>query len=57
MDKYMIFSLIALSVSLISLAFCGFGLWYMVTNSDNMDKQLLSFTRYFFKKGRKRHDY
>ena len=56
MDKYELFALIALSVSLISMIFCGFGLWYMVTNTDNLDKQMLSFTKYFFRKGGRRHD-
>lgn len=53
MDKYEVFSLIALSVSMFAMIFCAYGLVYSLKNVDYLEKLLLGARRQMCK--RKEH--
>ena len=50
MEKYEVFALISLAVSLISMAFCGFGLYFMVGNVEWLSGQINSMRKIFLRK-------
>lgn len=56
MDKYEVFALIALACSMISMIFCGFGLWYMVSCQDQTNGQLRVFRKLIFKNWRRKNE-
>lgn len=50
MDRYEVFALIALACSMISMVFCGFGLYFMVGNVEWLSRQISAMRKIFWRK-------